>query len=211
MAQAGGFFMNKKGYLIILLFFSSLSYAAKPIILWDIHEVLLQPKNRIVTLVQFPYFTQLFSHFSWPLAKDLFTLIGKEITSGTSSEEFIQAANQHAPLFKPMNISKSQVVSLVNGEAIKKPSANYFEQYLEKNNIDLRDQPVIFIDDRWENIRVAKAMGFDAILFKTPQQLRIELAKRNIPIKKPPYIFSSHRDKYFLRKPGSFIKPMKTS
>ncbi len=262
--------MNKnKLLLIILLFFSSFSQAINPIILWDIHDVLLQPKNKIITILRYPYLKQLFANFSWPLFKDLAKLIGKELFGSTSSEEFIQAANQHgnpylaeiviryanalepipgipeivdeladlgleqqigsnigitifhrlidskenptiAPLFKHMNIGKSKVVSLINGKLIRKPDPRYFEQYLEKNNIDLKKNPVIFIDDRWENVRVAQAMGFDAILFKNQNQLRIELSKRNIPIKKPKFSYSSQRDKYALHNFSSFIKPLPT-
>ena len=260
--------MTKSKYtLLTLLFFTSLARANSPIILWDIHDVLLEPKDRIITILRYPYLKQLFANFSWSLLKDFALLLGREMLGSTSSEEYIDAANKHnnphfaeivvryanaqqpipgmpeivkelatlgieqhigsnigktifhrlidakenptlAPLFKNMNIAKSQVVSLVNGKVTRKPSSRYFEQYLKKNNIDLKTNSVIFIDDRWDNIRVAQEIGFDAILFKNPQQLRIELAKRNIPIKKPKSSYSSQRDTHTLLNFSSFIKPV---
>lgn len=82
----------------------------------------------------------------------------------------------------------------------------FFERYLNKNNIDLEKTPVIFVDDKWDNVRVARSMGFDAILFKNPQQLRIELRKRNIPVKAPRFKYSSQRNKHVLRSLSSFYR-----
>lgn len=252
--------------LFLSLCFSYLQ-ADNPIVVWDLHDTLLQPKSRIVTVMKYPHFKKVFSQASLGFLKDLVKLIGKNIFGSTSSEEFMHIANKHnnphfgeiviryanaqevipgmqeivdelaqrdieqhigsnigktafrrlidssenphlAPLFKPMNIPKSHVVSLKNGKIAPKPNKLFFEEYLGKNNIDLKKKQVIFIDDRIENIRAAKAFGFDAILFKNPRQLRIELSKRNMPIKIPQTKYSSQRDKHALRSNSSFYKPL---
>lgn len=233
--------------LTIVLFTFTFAHAMKPIILWDLHEVLLQPKNRITTFLTFSHLKETLSSLSWPLAKNLLSLIAQNMIQDISSEEYIRIARtynnphlieliitlvnsqqlnpgmkeivqtltdegyeQHigsnigetafrrlldanrypsiAPIFKHMNLEKSMVTRFENGEIVKKPDVRYFHHYLAKNEIDLEKTPVIFIDDDADNIRTARSLGFDAIRFKTPELLRMELKKRNIPIKAPPFV-----------------------
>ncbi len=264
-----GFYIMKKIKTIVISFLllASAAHASNPIILWDIHEVLLQPQDRVVNFFKFPQLKAIFSHLSWPLLKDLVGHVVKNIFDETSSEEYVQLAMRHgnphfaeliiamansqrpmprmrelvgelthlgieqhigsnigqtsfhrlldpqkhpytAPLFKHMDLTKSIVTEFSNGEIIKKPDARFFERYLDKNKIGLEKTPVIFVDDKWDNVRVARSMGFDAILFKNPQQLRIELRKRNIPVKAPRFIYSSQRDRHILRSPSSFYRKL---
>ncbi len=260
-----------KTIVLSFLLLASAAHASNPIILWDIHDVLLQPQDRIINFFTFPHLKAAFSHLSWPLLKDLMKFISKDVfTDETSSEEYIQVAMQHnnphlaeliiamansqrpipgmrelvseltnldieqhigsnigqtsfhrlldpqkhpytAPFFKHIDLQKSVVVSLDNGNIIRKPDARFFERYLDKNKIDLEKTPVIFVDDKWDNIRVARSMGFDAILFKNPQQLRIELRKRDIPVKAPRFTYSTQRDRHFLRTPSSFYRQIPIS
>ncbi len=252
-----------KSLLVSFLLFASIAHASNSVILWDIHDVLLQPQDRVINFFTFPQLKAAFSHLSWPLLKDLAGYVVKNIFDETSSEEYIQLAMHHnnphlaeliialansqrpipgmrtlvhelhdlgieqhigsnigqtsfhrlldpqkhsytAPLFKHMDLTKSIVTEFSNGKIIKKPDARFFERYLNKNKIDLEKTPVIFVDDKWDNVRVARSMGFDEILFKNPQQLRIELRKRNIPVKAPRFKYSSQRDKHVLRSPSSF-------
>ena len=254
-----------KTILLSFLLLASTIHASSPIILWDIHEVLLQPQDRIINFFQFPHLKTAFSHLALPLVKELIGLMIKNIFEETSSEEYIQLAMHHknphlaeltialanaqrpipgmrelinelndlgieqhigsnigqtsfhrlldrqkhpytAPLFKHMDLTKSIVTEFSNGEIIKKPDARFFERYLDKNKIDLEKTSVIFVDDKWDNVRVARSMGFDAIRFKNPQQLRIELRKRNIPVKAPPFTYSSQRDRHILRTLFSFSR-----
>jgi FMN phosphatase YigB (HAD superfamily) len=226
--------------------------------LWDIHEVLLEPQDRLISFFSFPHLKEILSHASWPFIKNLTKLLSKNLFNETSSEEYITLGLQHnnphfaelaiaiansyrpipgmrelirelhelgieqhigsnigqaafhrllnaqkypyiAPLFKYMNLNKSIVVKSENGDIIKKPDVRFYERYLQKNNIDLEQTPVIFIDDKWDNVRVARSMGFDAILFKNPHQLRIALRKHLIPIHAPKFNYSSQRDQHFLR------------
>jgi len=105
-----------------------------------------------------------------------------------------------------MDLKKSIVTGFENGEIIKKPDARFFEKYLAHNAIELDKTTVIFVDDNWDNVRVARSMGFDAILFKNPQQLRKELRARNISVKSPHHIYSTQRDTHKLRTPFSFYR-----
>ncbi len=256
-----------KTIVISFLLFTSTAHASAPIVLWDIHEVLLHPQDRIINFFKFPQLKAAFSHLSWPLLKELIGLLSKNIFDETSSEEYIQPAMRHgnphlaeltialansqrpipgmrelvselndlgveqhigsnigqtsfhrlldpqkhpytAPLFKHMDLTKSIVTEFSNGEIIKKPDARFFERYLDKNKIDLEKTSIIFVDDKWDNIRVARSMGFDAILFKNPKQLRIELRKRNIPVKTSLFRYSTQRDRHFLRTPSSFYRKL---
>lgn len=61
---------------------------------------------------------------------------------------------------------------------IEKPDPKAFEILLKQLNLSAAE--VIFIDDRNENIEAAKKLGLDAILFESEQQLREELAIREI-------------------------------
>lgn len=63
---------------------------------------------------------------------------------------------------------------------LEKPSPKAYEFLLKQLNVAAQD--VIFIDDRAENVEAAKALGLDAILFVSEQQLREELTKRGIAI-----------------------------
>lgn len=61
---------------------------------------------------------------------------------------------------------------------IEKPDLKAYELLLTELNLPAKE--VIFIDDRPENIEAAKAVGLDAILFQSEQQLREELSKREV-------------------------------
>lgn len=72
--------------------------------------------------------------------------------------------------------SQAHIVHYVKSEpVIKKPSAQYFTTYLETNNI--QPSQVIFIDDRYPNIKAARSLGITSIHFKNSDQLRNDLQK----------------------------------
>ena len=257
--------IKKLFYSLILI--CSLAQAQQPIILWDIHDVLLQPEDQLVTLFTFPHKKDLFSRISWRLLKSLTSLIAQHLSREVSSEEYIHAAiasgnphlaelivavanaqrpipgmrqlvqelhelgiEQHigsnigktafyrlldgekhpriTPLLQYMNLDASMVSEYVDGRVVKKPNAFFFERYLEKNNLDPRTTPIIFIDDRWDNVRVAQSMGFDGILFQNPNQLRTALRKRGIQIRTPAYKYSHQCTKNPLRKIANFYRPV---
>lgn len=106
----------------------------------------------------------------------------------------------HAPFFSLFNIPASQTGHVRNGTTIRKPNPQYYLDYVTKNNIDLTKQPIIFIDDKRDNVIEARKLGFDAIQFKNPSQLRHELRMRGIAIAPPTHTFSDQKKSYILSK-----------
>lgn len=125
----------------------------------------------------------------------------QEIASNISPYAFAHLTNpqlypQYASFFAVFNLRASQTGFMRDGIVIKKPNPAYYKEYLHKNNINLVQQPVIFIDDLKKNVLAARAIGFDAILFKHPYQLRMALRSRGIPIAPPAYTFSDQHQSY---------------
>jgi FMN phosphatase YigB (HAD superfamily) len=125
----------------------------------------------------------------------------QEIASNINPRAFAQLTNpsvfpQYAPFFALFNLPASQIAYLKDGKVIRKPDPAFFQEYLMKNN--LNPQRIIFIDDNRENIKTARAMGFDAILFKHPYELRTALRARGINIAPPPYQFSHQKNSHRL-------------
>lgn len=82
-----------------------------------------------------------------------------------------------APIFNYFDLNQPQVVEI---PIIKKPSLQFYYKFLERNNINLEQTQVIFIDDNEANTKAAKKIGLITILFKTPQQLEQELQQMGI-------------------------------
>lgn len=57
-----------------------------------------------------------------------------------------------------------------------KPDLKAYEILIKEMNLPASD--IVFIDDRKENVEAAKKMGLDAILFRSPNQVRLALHKR---------------------------------
>jgi 2-haloacid dehalogenase len=71
---------------------------------------------------------------------------------------------------------------LVSGEArLIKPDPRIFQLLLER--IGREAAACIYIDDNLKNVAAAKALGFDAILFRGPEPLRLELTQRRLTLK----------------------------
>lgn len=85
-------------------------------------------------------------------------------------------------VFRHFDINKSHVVDFNNGAIVKKPNPEFFQKYLDKNKINLKKTRVIFIDDKKKNIETARSLGFHAIQFKNPDQLRQDLAQSGVTI-----------------------------
>ncbi len=233
--------MSKKLATLLTLSLMQQAQANKPIILWDIHNVLLTRSGIIEKAWNYPHWWNAIKHSPLVLIKDLLALTVKHFISGRSSEQFIQRARAHnnpyleqliiqlvnaqqpmvgmkeivdelhaagyeqhigsnigktpflalidpnqfpklAPIFAPIKIEKSLVVSDEYGDFVEKPDPQFFSLYLQKNNLDPKAQPIIFIDDNAKNVQAAQEVGIDAILFENPEQLRDELQKRNVLI-----------------------------
>jgi 2-haloacid dehalogenase len=69
--------------------------------------------------------------------------------------------------------------TVISGEVgVVKPNREVFDFLLEKTG--RRAEECVFIDDSLENTTAARDLGFDAIHFRSPRQLRDELMKRGI-------------------------------
>jgi HAD superfamily hydrolase (TIGR01509 family) len=61
---------------------------------------------------------------------------------------------------------------------IEKPSAQAYQAMLD--DLGLREQEILFIDDQVRNVRAAEKLGIDAIPFVSVSDLRKELVERGI-------------------------------
>ena len=69
--------------------------------------------------------------------------------------------------------------TVISGEVgVVKPNREVFDFLLEKTG--RRAEECVFIDDSLANTTAARDLGFDAIHFRSPRQLRDELVKRGI-------------------------------
>lgn len=89
-----------------------------------------------------------------------------------SSEKFIEARKRW-PFFA---LFRDIVVS--GDEKLLKPEAAIFRMCLDRNGLKAED--CVFIDDVARNIDGARAVGIDAILFESPEQLERELKAREL-------------------------------
>lgn len=78
--------------------------------------------------------------------------------------------------FSFLNLFEGIVVS--GEEHTRKPFDKIYQILLDR--YDLIAEKSVFIDDNNDNIRAAQSMGFYAILFKSPEQLRSELIELNL-------------------------------
>jgi 2-haloacid dehalogenase len=63
-------------------------------------------------------------------------------------------------------------------EGVMKPDPEYFERALARFGLSPSD--CLFIDDRAQNIEVARSLGIPAVLFGSPAQLRADLEARGL-------------------------------
>ena len=85
---------------------------------------------------------------------------------------------QFQRLFQYFDLQRSHVSS----SSVRKPDPRFFEEYLDKNKIDLEKTRVIFIDDKNKNIQAARKVGLEVVRFKNAQQLRHDLSRMGIHI-----------------------------
>lgn len=112
-----------------------------------------------------------------------------QIASNISEPAFAHLTNPnnypalHNTLFHYFDLENSQTSFYKKdkpAEVVKKPDAEFFAQYINKNNLGAFKEKVIFIDNKKENIDAAQKAGLHAILFKNVDQLRDELKKLEI-------------------------------
>jgi 2-haloacid dehalogenase len=89
-----------------------------------------------------------------------------------SSEKFIESKER----FEFFSLFRDIVVS--GDEKLLKPEAAIFRMCLDRNGLKAED--CLFIDDVAHNIEGARAVGIDAILFTSPEQLEADLKARGL-------------------------------
>ena len=63
-------------------------------------------------------------------------------------------------------------------EKMRKPAAAFYNLLLDRYNVNARE--ALFIDDNKRNVDAAVQLGIDSIHFTTPEDLHVELRRRNI-------------------------------
>jgi 2-haloacid dehalogenase len=59
-----------------------------------------------------------------------------------------------------------------------KPDPAIYQLLVERHAVD--PEKAVFVDDAIKNVEAAAALGFDAIQFRSPEQLREELLQRGL-------------------------------
>lgn len=157
--------------------------AAKDIVLWDIHGVILKRDGKASFKALFKGKKEKFVNAQKPNkgVPEIIKQLGKNgyeqhICSNIPDYAFKTLINKKcypklASIFDPINIAKSHVVS----SKIKKPNPIFYAQYLKKNNLNPALDRIVFIDNERKNVKSAKKMGFEVIHFKSPTQLKKRL------------------------------------
>lgn len=108
------------------------------------------------------------------ILNELHTLSEKKLYALTNwSAETFPIAQKH---FSFLNLFEGIVVS--GEEHTRKPFDKIYQILLDR--YDLIAKRSVFIDDNNDNIRAAQRMGFYAVHFKSPEQLRSELTELNV-------------------------------
>lgn len=87
--------MSKKLATLLTLSLMQQAHANKPIILWDIHDVLINRSGVMTTLWNYKDWWKTLRSSSFGLMKDMIGLAATHLVSGRSSEQFIQKAHNH--------------------------------------------------------------------------------------------------------------------
>ena len=74
---------------------------------------------------------------------------------------------------------------------LAKPDPAIYQHTLEQ--LDVRPDEALFLDDRKENVAAARSLGIDAIVFENPAQLHAELESRGLAELLPPVAFTAVR------------------
>ena len=70
---------------------------------------------------------------------------------------------------------------LISGSVgLVKPELAIFELFAKQHAVDVRH--AVFVDDSAKNVEAGAAAGFDAIVFRSPEQLRADLRARGLPV-----------------------------
>ena len=169
------------------------------IILWDLNDVLLTRSRSVAPFLDTEstmskYIISQF-RFQKTVMPGMYKIVQRldelgyeqHIASNISPYAFsILTDSEKSPhlkgLFVFMRLDKSVTYMFKNGKLLQKPAKEYFQEYLQKNKLDLSFDSIVFIDDKIINVRGAESVGIRGIHFKNPRQLCEELKKIGIYI-----------------------------
>jgi len=96
-----------------------------------------------------------------------------------SNPQVCDAHNKH-PVDMP-DEKERRILHPLAGKLIKKPHTKFFEQFLQRNKIDLSKTRVIFVDDKQANIDAAQKADLEGILFTgNVKEFESDMAKHGI-------------------------------
>jgi 2-haloacid dehalogenase len=100
-----------------------------------------------------------------------------------SGVRLLALSNWSAETF-PLALPKLPILSRFDGIVISgsvglvKPEPAIYELLIERHAVDVAN--AMFIDDSAANVAAASQLGFDAVVFTSPEQLRAELTSRGL-------------------------------
>lgn len=101
-----------------------------------------------------------------------------DVISNIGQTSFARLKAQYPAVFSKFAVVVASDFRDKAGVLIKKPDVRFFDEYLKRRGCSAAE--VIFIDDRDKNVQAARACGFDAIAFKSADQLKNELKVRGL-------------------------------
>lgn len=195
--------MSKKLATLLTLSLMQQADANKPIILWDIHGVLLNRSGVITTLWNYNNWWTAIRNSSLGLMKNLLGLTAKHLVSGRSSEHFIQEARAHNnPYLEQLIIQLTNSQQPIAGmkEIIDELHATGCEQHIASN---IGQTPFLALTDpnqfpdlapTFEHMNIAKSLVVSDdngtfVQKPDPQFFEIYLLKNGSDPKTQPFVF----------------------
>ena len=195
--------MSKKFATLLTLSLIQQTQANKPIILWDIHNVLLTRSGVIEKAWNYPHWWNTIKHSPLLLIKDLLALTAKHFISGRSSEQFIERAREHNnPYLEQLIIQLVNAQQPIAGmkEIVDELHAAGYEQHIGSNIgqtpfralIDTQKFP--HLAPIFEHMNIEKSLVVsdehgNFVEKPDPQFFKIYLKKNNLDPKAQPIIF----------------------
>lgn len=196
--------MNTKiATVLIALSLKHPAQANKPIILWDIHNVLITRSGILTTLWNYGDWWNILRNSSFGLMKDLIILTATHIISGCSSEQFIQKARAHNNLYLGqliMELTNAQQPIPGMQEIVDELHTAGYEQHVASN---IGQTPFLALADKkqfphlaplFTHITLEKSLlvsneNGNFIKKPDPQFFKIYLQKNNLDTQLQPVIF----------------------
>ena len=195
--------VSKKLSIILGLSLMNSTHANQPIILWDIHDVLLTRSGIVSTLWNYENWWKLITHTNFWLLKDLISLGVQNLFTAISSEEYIHLTQKHHnPYLKELAIqltnSQQPIPGMYNliNELHKAGYSQHIASNIGKTSFLALTNPKqsphlapLFAHIDKQKSHVVSYENNKTIKKPDPTFLKTYLKKNNIDLKKTPVIF----------------------